>query len=158
MPWIWNKVPESVCLQTRKRVGHAGFGPGRHDLDPVQVERVDQFKGGFDEVFRNRALRNQIHERQQQKGFMGGSMQGKGRIPAMSSVGSQIGKSMKIVIQHNEPFAQVKAQRVGRYCKITGAMSIIIKTEFGLLLEHSGHLDLLFSFSALKQTRPQYVP
>jgi hypothetical protein len=53
-------------VEPGKGIGHGGLCPWRHYSGPVAVERVQEVKRGRNEVGRNLALSNQVHDGEKQ--------------------------------------------------------------------------------------------
>jgi hypothetical protein len=64
-------MPESVALETRKRIGHISLCPFRRAPAPVEVEGLGQFEGRFYEVLPDLTLNNQVHHREENERLVG---------------------------------------------------------------------------------------
>ena len=54
--------------QWKRKIG-AALPSGRHNGPPAGVERVDEFVGGFDEVFGDTALGEEVNQTEKQGGL-----------------------------------------------------------------------------------------
>jgi hypothetical protein len=74
-------------VEPGKGIGHGGLGPSRHHGSPVAVECVQEIKRGRDEVGRDLALSNQVHDGEKQKWLVRGTMPGDCRITVPTFIG-----------------------------------------------------------------------
>ena len=70
IPKLGEPLPETVSLQPRKWIRHAGLGPKRHDTGVISIPGLDQTKEGLDKVTCDLPLGDQIHDGEEKKRFV----------------------------------------------------------------------------------------
>jgi hypothetical protein len=81
-------------------IGHTGRRSGRHHASPVGIERIDEFKRGFDQVFSDPTLGDEVHDGKQQEGFVGCAMVGNLRVSVPAFVGPKLCEHLEVFLKH----------------------------------------------------------
>jgi hypothetical protein len=98
------KVPSSRYTALQSDLGNSPARPDPdrwgHEAAPVNAECVDEFIGGFDQVFSDPTLRDEIYDGKEQEGFVRCAMASDLWIPVTALVGPQVSEHLEVSLKH----------------------------------------------------------